>query len=52
MRAARPAIAVYDVIVRVKRVVAAADIDAAAAEGARLVRQLASAPIALAGAGS
>ena len=40
MRAARPSIAAYDVILRVKRAVATTEIDLVAEEGDRLVRQL------------
>jgi ribonuclease P protein component len=40
VRAARPAIAAYDVILRVKRAVGRSEIDLAAAEGERLVREL------------
>jgi ribonuclease P protein component len=40
MRAARPSITAYDVIVRVKRAVATTEIDRVAAEGDSLVRQL------------
>ena len=40
LRAARPAIEIYDVIVRVKRAVARSEILAAAAEGMVLVEKL------------
>ena len=46
LRAARPAIEIYDVIVRVKRAVATSDIRAAAAEGPVLVEKLLAARIA------
>jgi len=41
VRAARPALDAYDVIVRVRSAVARADVDAAAQEGARLVARVA-----------
>jgi ribonuclease P protein component len=40
VRASRPSIAAYDLILRVKRTVAATEIDLVAAEGDSLVRQL------------
>jgi len=40
VRGARPALDAYDVIVRVRSVVPAAEIPAAAAEGARLLQRL------------
>jgi len=46
LRAARPAIEIYDVIVRVKRAVVTNDIQAAAAEGPVLVEKLLAARIA------
>ncbi len=46
LRAARPAIEIYDVIVRVKRAVARNEILAAAAEGPMLVERLLAAKIA------
>jgi len=45
LRAARPAIEIYDVIVRVKRAVVTNDIQAAAAEGPVLVEKLLAARI-------
>ncbi|MEO5766095.1 MAG: ribonuclease P protein component [Casimicrobiaceae bacterium] len=44
VRAARPALEAYDVIVRVRGVVPAADVPAAAAEGARLLQRLLAPP--------
>jgi ribonuclease P protein component len=46
LRAARPAIEIYDVIVRVKRAVATSEIQEAAAEGLALVEKLLAARIA------
>jgi ribonuclease P protein component len=46
LRAARPAVEIYDVIVRVKRTVARNEILAAAAEGPMLVDRLLAAKIA------
>ena len=46
LRAARPAVEIYDVIVRVKRAVARNEILAAAAEGPMLVDRLLAAKIA------
>jgi ribonuclease P protein component len=46
LRAARPAIEIYDVIVRVKRAVQKNEISAAAAEGSALVEKLLAARIA------
>jgi len=41
VRAARPGLDAYDVILRVRSAVVAADVDAAAQEGARLVARVA-----------
>ena len=40
LREARPVIEAFDVVVRVRAAVARADVDAATAEGARLIRRI------------